>query len=304
MMRTMSSTWLTALFFGVVALVIAYRHYRQGKADTLLDDHARRRTSGEADRHLSAWRDAHRRLRDGDVEGLRELERIGQEKSRLRQDIVTSICAGLRGGVGLGVDEQWRRTLQDALVRHLRPGTEFWAGMSLQFESATLVDLDLRGCRIRAARFGRAELLGTSRFDAVTVTGDAEFDGARFGRLVSFDDALFARSASFRAARFTGNATFDGLRVTAETTFSHSRFSGRASFRGAEFADSAGFRRVRFGGRAYFTGTVFGKDAHFDHTWFRGRTDVNDALFADDASFDGTLFGRRVPPLPAEPGPA
>jgi uncharacterized protein YjbI with pentapeptide repeats len=299
----MSSTWLTALFFGVVALVIAVRHYRQGKADTLLDDHARRRTSGEADRHLSAWRDAHRRLRDGDVEGLRALEAIGQDKSRLRQDIVTSICAGLRGGVDHGVDAEWRHTLQDALVRHLRPGPDFWAGMSLQFDGATLVDLDLRGCRVRAAKFSRAEILGTSRFDAVTVTGDAEFDGARFGKLVSFDDALFARSASFRGTRFTGNATFDGMRVTAEATFSHSRFSGRAVFSRAEFADTAGFRRVRFGGRAYFTGTVFGKDATFDHTWFRGRTDVNAALFADEASFDGTLFGRRVPPLAAEPGP-
>ena len=301
MMRGMSSTWLTALFFGVVALVIAVRHYRQGKADTLLDDHARRRTNGEADRHLSAWREAHRKLRDGDVEGLRTLERIGQEKSRLRQDIVTSICAGLRGGVDLGVDEEWRHTLQDALVRHLRPGPEFWAGMSLVFESATLIDLDLRGCRVRAAKFARAELLGTTRFDAVTVTGDAEFDGARFGRLVRFDDALFARSASFRGTRFTGNATFDGMRVTAEATFSHSRFSGRAVFSRAEFTETAHFRRVRFGGRAYFTGTVFGKDAHFDHTWFRGRTDVTDALFGDDASFEGTLFGRRVPPVTVEP---
>ncbi|HEX6345339.1 pentapeptide repeat-containing protein [Umezawaea sp.] len=299
----MSSTWLTVLFFGVVALVIAVRHYRQGQADALLDDHARRRTSGEAEKHLSTWRDAHRRLRDGDVEGLRALEAIGQDRSRLRQDIVTSICAGLRGGVDHGVDAEWRLTLQDALVRHLRPGPDFWAGMSLRFDGATLVDLDLRGCRVRAARFARAELLGTSRFDAVTVTGDAEFDGARFGRLVRFDDALFARSASFRGTRFTGNASFDGMRVTAEATFSHSRFSGRAVFSRAEFADTAGFRRVRFGGRAYFTGTVFGKDAHFDHTWFRGRTDVTDALFADDASFDGTLFGRRVPPLPAEPGP-
>ncbi|PRY34820.1 pentapeptide repeat-containing protein [Umezawaea tangerina] len=293
----MSSTWLTALFFGVVALVIAVRHYRQGQADTLLDDHARRRTNGEADRHLSEWREAHRRLRDGDVEGLRTLERIGQEKSRLRQDIVTSICAGLRGGVDLGVDEEWRRTLQDALVRHLRPGTQFWAGMSLQFESATLVDFDVTGCRIRAAKFSRAEFLGTTRFDAVTVTGDAEFDEARFGRRVSFDDALFARSASFRGTKFTGNATFDAMRVTDEVTFSHSRFSGRATFPRAEFAEAAHFRRVRFGGRAYFTGTVFGKDAVFDGSWFRGRTDVNDALFADGASFEGTRFGRRVPPL-------
>jgi hypothetical protein len=291
----MPPTWLAALFVGVVALVIALRHYRQGQADTLLDDHARRRTSGEAERHLSEWREAHRRLRDGDVEGLRTLERIGQEKTRLRQDIVTSICAGLRGGLELGVDEEWRRTLQDALVRHLRPGTEFWAGMSLQFESATLVDFDVSGCRIRAAKFARAEFLGTTKFDAMTVTGDAEFDEARFGRRVSFDDALFAKSTSFRATRFTGNASFAGMRVTEEATFSHARISGRATFARAEFGDAAHFRRTRFGGRAYFTGTVFGKATTFDHTWFRGRTDVNDALFGDDASFEGTLFGRRVP---------
>jgi hypothetical protein len=291
----MPTTWLAALFVGVVALVIALRHYRQGQADTLLDDHARRRTSGEAERHLSEWREAHRRLRDGDVEGLRTLERIGQEKTRLRQDIVTSICAGLRGGLELGVDEEWRRTLQDALVRHLRPGSEFWAGMSLQFESATLVDFDVSGCRIRTAKFARAEFLGTTTFDAMTVTGDAAFDEARFGRRVSFDDALFARSTSFRATRFTGNASFDGMRVTEEATFSHARFSGRTTFARAEFGDVAHFRRTRFGGRAYFTGTVFGKATTFDHTWFRGRTDVNDALFGDDASFEGTLFGRRVP---------
>lgn len=291
----MPTTWLAAVFVGVVALVIALRHYRQGQADTLLDDHARRRTSGEAERHLSEWRDAHRKLRDGDVEGLRTLERIGQEKTRLRQDIVTSICAALRGGLELGVDEEWRRALQDALVRHLRPGTEFWAGMSLQFEWATLVDFDVSGCRIRSAKFTSAVFLGASRFDAMTVTGDADFDRARFGPRVSFDDALFAKSTSFRGTLFTGNASFDGVRVTEEATFSHARFSGRTTFARAEFADEAHFRRVRFGGRTYFTGTVFGKQATFDDTWFRGRTDVNDALFGDDASFTGTLFGRRVP---------
>jgi uncharacterized protein YjbI with pentapeptide repeats len=292
----MPPTWLSWLIAAAIVALIVFRHFRQRQADALLNDHARRRTSGEAEQPMSEWRAANRMLSAGDPEGLRRLEALGQETPKLRQSIVNQICVGLRGGVLLhGLDVPWRTTLQQALATHLRPGTGFWAGMNLTLVGAELVDLDLSGCRVRNADFTRSHFHGDSRFDSMTATGEALFEGVRFDRHASFDEALFAQQVSFRAAAFAGNASFKGIRVSQEATFSHARFSGRAVLSGAEFGDVAHFRRTRFGGRAYFTGAVFAKAAHFEHTWFRGRTDVGSALYADDAGFDGAVFGRRVP---------
>lgn len=293
----MPPTWLSAVFLGAVAAVIIFRHVRQRRADVLLDDHARRRTSGEADHHVSAWREAHRLLRAGDPEGLWRLEELGQDNPKLRQNIVHQLCVCLRGGLQVhGLDVPWRTTIQEALASHLRPGPKFWAGMDLVLVGSELVGLDLSGCRVRKADFARSRFHGDTRFDSMTATGELVFEEVGFDRHVSFDEALFAQQVSFRGASFSGNASFTGIRVSQEATFSHARFSGRATFSGAEFGDVAHFRRTRFGGRAYFTGTVFAKTAHFEHTWFRGHTDVGSALYGDEAGFDGALFGRRVPP--------
>jgi len=293
----MPPTWLTAAFLGAVAAVIIFRHYRQRQADALLDTHAQRRTSGEADHHLSQWREAQRMFSAGDIDGLRRLEEIAQDNPKQRQSVISQICVGLRGGTRLhGLDAAWRTTLQEALAGHLRPGPKFWAGMDLVLVGAELVDLDLSGCRVRKATFALSRFHGDSRFTAMTATGEVDFDEVGFHRHANFDDALFAQQVSFRGTSFSGNASFAGIRVSDEATFSHARFSGRATFTRAEFGGVAHFRRTRFGGRAYFTGAVFTKTAHFEHTWFSGRTDVGAALYGDDADFDGALFGRRVPP--------
>ncbi|GGP53868.1 pentapeptide repeat-containing protein [Saccharothrix coeruleofusca] len=294
MIGDMVPTWLQWVFVAVVIGVVVHRHHRTSRAETLLDEHARRRTAPAAPAPVSRWRQANRLLRAGERAGLDLLEEIGRQQPRRRQDVVDAWLAVLRGGVERGLDAPWRRLVQQRLRAHLRPGEDFWPGVELKAAGAILVDWDLSGCRVAAADFTGAVFLGDARFTAATVTGAARFDQARFLRHARFDEALFVGPVSFADAVFTGNAGFAGVRAAREAVLDGVRVSGRADLRRAEFTGPASVRGARFGGRALFGGAVFQHDAVFSGSWFRGRTDVGSALIGESARFDGVRFGRRV----------
>ncbi|WP_433274161.1 pentapeptide repeat-containing protein [Actinosynnema sp. CS-041913] len=286
-------TWVMWLAVALVVVAVVSRHLRRSRAETLLDEHARRRTGG-APTPVSVWREANRLFRAGEREGLLLLAAIGRELPRRRQDVVDTWLAALRGGVSRGLDSPWRTAVQRELVSHLRPGDDFWPGMDVPAAGAILVDVDLSGCRVGRVDFTGAVFVGDARFSAMTVTGEASFDGARFLRHAVFTDALFARSVSSLSAVFTGNLAFSGVQVAGEARLRAAKVSGRADLRRAEFGGPADFAEVFFGGRALFGEVVFHHDAVFSRAWFRGRTDVGSALIGEAAEFDGVRFGRRV----------
>ncbi|MBW4722113.1 pentapeptide repeat-containing protein [Saccharothrix obliqua] len=287
-------TWVMWLVVALVLALVVVRHHRRSQAETLLDEHARRRTGGDGPTPVSVWREANRRFRAGEHEGLLLLAEIGRAVPRRRQDVVDTWLAALRGGVARGLDAGWRVQVQRRLAAHLRPGDDFWPGMDVHAAGAILVDLDLSGCRVAKVDFTGAVFVGDARFAAMTVTGEAVFDGARFLRHAVFTDALFARSASFTLAVFTGNLAFAGVQVAQEARLRAAKVSGRADLRRAEFGGAADFADVFFGGRALFGDVVFHQDALFSRSWFRGWTDVGSALIGEAAGFDGVRFGRRV----------
>ncbi|WP_147455158.1 pentapeptide repeat-containing protein [Saccharothrix australiensis] len=287
-------TWVMWLVVALVVVAVAVRHHRRSRADTLLDEHARRRAGAAAPTPVSVWREANRLFRAGDREGLLLLAEIGRAVPRRRQDVLDTWLAALRGGVGRGLDAPWRTAVQRELVSHLRPGDDFWPGMDVRAVGAILVDFDLSGCRVGRVDFSGAVFVGDARFAAMTVTGEATFDGARFLRHAVFTDSLFARSVSFVLAVFTGNLAFSGVRVAGEAWLRSAKVSGRADLRRAEFGGPADLAEVFFGGRALFGEVVFHRDALFSRSWFRGWTDVGSALIGEAAEFDGVRFGRRV----------
>ncbi|GAA3838866.1 hypothetical protein GCM10022243_01640 [Saccharothrix violaceirubra] len=288
--------WVTVLVVCALLIVIWVRHRKRGHAEALLDEHARRRTTGgpAASTPVSRWREANRLFRAGDPEGLRRLEVIAAASPRHRQAVVATWLAALRGGVSRGLDPTWRTLVERTLVAHLRPGPGFWPGMALDADGAILVDLDLSGCRVGEVSFRGAVFVGDTRLTTMTVTGTADFTAARFLRHADFHDTLFARSATFAFAVFCGNVSLAGARVTGDAVLSDVKVSGRATLSGAEFSGAADLRRVFFGGRALFTDAVFGQDASFAGAWFRGRTDVGTAIIAADVDFTGARFGHRV----------
>ncbi|MBB5953464.1 hypothetical protein FHS29_000034 [Saccharothrix tamanrassetensis] len=287
-------TWVLWLAVALVVAAVVVRHHRRWRADTLLDEHARRRTGGEAVTPVSVWREANRLFRAGEREGLLLLAAIGRELPRRRQDVVDTWLAALRGGVSRGLDSPWRTAVQRELVSHLRPGEDFWPGMDVPAAGAILVDFDLSGCRVGRVDFTGAVFVGDARFAAMTVTGEAAFDGARFLRHAVFTDALFARSLSALSAVFTGNLACSGVQVAGEARLRAVKVSGRVDLRRAEFGGAADFADGFFGGRALFTDAVFHQDAVFSRSWFRGWTDVGSALIGGTAEFGDVRFGRRV----------
>ncbi|MBB4908551.1 pentapeptide repeat-containing protein [Actinophytocola algeriensis] len=153
--------------------------------------------------------------------GLYSLERLAQNNAEHRQTVVNVLCAYLRmpyqlPGVPPSDDEdqsrhdEHRERVQEREVRlaaqriladHVAPRDtgRFWDGTDLDLSGATLVDFDLRACRV-----------GTARFDGATFTGPARFDEATFTGSASFDRAAFTSGVGLAGVTFTGDATFDG----------------------------------------------------------------------------------------------
>lgn len=177
--------------------------------------------------------------------GLYALERLAQDNSdpsALRQTVVNVLCAYLRmpwASPGDAPPEEadesiqalYERRVQEREVRltaqrilrdHLRPGADhdqpvatFWGKVTLDLTGATLVDLDLAGCRLHHAGFAEA-----------LFTGDTSFEGAWFERDAQFEAASFSGEAKFAEAWFAGDAQFTGTRFAGDTGFERAAFAG------------------------------------------------------------------------------
>ena len=215
---------------------------------------------------------------------LYALERLGQDHPDHRQTTVNVLCAYLRmphdPGTG-GGERQVRLTAQGILAAHLRETAEsrYWAGASLDLTGATLVDLDLTGCRVQRADFTEAEF-----------HGDARFDGAAFAETARFDRAGFRGVARFSGARFTGQAWFYATEFHSLASFDEAVFADACRFEEAAFGDTARFDEVDFRGVARFDGAEFGGAARFHRSAFAGVAMFSRATFADSAWFDMAMF--------------
>jgi uncharacterized protein YjbI with pentapeptide repeats len=132
------------------------------------------------------------------AEDLRILDRLGDDRTDLRQRILVTLCAFLRVPVPFDLKAGNRTAGQESLLRlrqdaqrliaaRLRPGPAFWPDMNLWLCGATLVDLDFSGCQAGYVDFSGAQFHGTTRFD-----------GSRVDRMAFTDDGP------------TGHATFHG----------------------------------------------------------------------------------------------
>jgi uncharacterized protein YjbI with pentapeptide repeats len=112
--------------------------------------------------------------------------------------------------------------------------------ISLDLRDATLVEMDLSGCRMNSADFRHAQ------FHRTTVLNDT-----RFPEDASFQRAIFWGDAWFSNATFPGDAQFDGA-----------KFAGDTSFQRGDFKEVAFFNRARFQGKVQFNYASIG-DAFF-----------------------------------------
>jgi hypothetical protein len=197
--------------------------------------------------------------------GLYALERVAQDNPGQRQTIINVLCAYLRMPYTPPTDhapannafepeqaartqeQQVRLTAQRILATHLRagpdpdhPATTFWPDIDLDLTGATLIDFDLTYCKLRSARFGRAQFIGKAWFGAARFAGDAWFSRARFAGIAWFREARFAGSAGFVGAQFAGSTLFDGAQFDKDAGFSEARFAGATQFDNAVKFDMGG----------------------------------------------------------------
>ncbi|MEU6077187.1 pentapeptide repeat-containing protein [Micromonospora sp. NPDC047074] len=174
-----------------------------------------------------------RQLADPDADvrraGLRVLGELGDARPELRQRVVDTVCAYLRVplpfdvtgelAAGQAAEIQLRRAAQRLLTERLRPesatpdGPRHWPDANLSLCGATLLDLDLGGCRIGYADFTGAQFHGATRFDASTFTGAVFRLGGPEGRASFHGDVSFtgARLDRWRSARdVLGAVVFHG----------------------------------------------------------------------------------------------
>jgi len=196
--------------------------------------------------------------------GLYALSRLGQDNPNHRQTIVDVICAYLRmpyhppgtrtprrsgawagrpprpglpttgnptsAGTDPHEERQVRLTAQRLLAHHLNPdGPAFWPDMDIDLSGATLIDLDMSGCRLRRADFTHATFTGTARFNEATFTGTAQFNKATFKDDAWFYEATFKDDAQFDEATLTSTASFLGATFTGRGLFHGCRVVGLAS---------------------------------------------------------------------------
>lgn len=144
------------------------------------------------------------------LNGLYQLEHLGEDHPDHRQVVVDVLCAYLRMPFippdKLGsVDETWRsreelqvrRTAQRILTAHLRPvpvgarHRRFWRDIDVDLAGAVLVDFDMTSCHVRDCDFEGAEFHGNARFDRTVFHGECRFTDARFHGTSSFLDTRF-----------------------------------------------------------------------------------------------------------------
>jgi hypothetical protein len=196
------------------------------------------------------------------VGAIHTLEVLAQDSPMHRQAIVDVFCAILRGPAG--DDVPVRMAVQRTLAQHLYPnmGAAFWAGISVDLTGASLVDLDLSGCRIDGAfTLDHAVLTGQTKLRQLTIGGQFSLQAATFTEHVWFE-----RSACFGPVR-GGAAVFEG-----DAWFGEAMFAAPVRLPGA-----------RFNGHAWFGNCTF-----------RARLELGDALFRRSAGFRGAVLYQGV----------
>ncbi|MBC6447914.1 pentapeptide repeat-containing protein [Actinokineospora xionganensis] len=237
--------------------------------------------------------------------GLYALERLAQGNPEQRQTIASLLCAYLRmpfqlpGEPPIETDKdlvaahqaqvqerEVRVAAQRVLSHHLLPGPDqalptFWSGITLDLSGATLIDVDLIDCRVKAVRFAGATFEGAAQFRNLRVDGPASFAGAHFAADTGLELVRFSASADFSGTRFSGHAEFIG-----------STFAGSAGFDGVKFDGRGGFERVTFDGVVSFENAEFGAAARFHHAEFRAACRFGKAEIAGKTTFYGVRFAR------------
>jgi uncharacterized protein YjbI with pentapeptide repeats len=230
--------------------------------------------------------------------GLYALERLAQDHVEQRQTIVNVLCAYLRMPYTLpgtppgdnaddtvlavyrerAQEREVRLAAQRILAHHLHPGNDpdhpvdtFWPDMDLDLSSATLIDLNLTGCRTHTATFTRAQFTGITSFDKARFAGNAWFSEAQFTDTALFVEVQFAGEAAFDKARFAGNAWFSEAQFTDTAWLGEAQFTGQTSFSKARFARDAWFHDAQFASIAVFDGVQFGYNVSFGRVQFTGK---------------------------------
>lgn len=217
------------------------------------------------------------------LNGLYQLERLGQNYPKHRQTVASVICAYLRmpfselsstntvsenlllpswknleGQQGKLEEVQVRLTAQKILADHLTSGTKgvtsenFWENIDVDLTGATLVNFDFSRVVVRNGTFQFATFLGPARFRQTQFQGIANFNDARFLGQAWFNGASFERLAEF-------SAEFVKL-----TSFDRTDFKGEASFGFSVFREAVGFSGSFFRDATWFGDTEIGKIISFD----------------------------------------
>ncbi|MGW0519957.1 pentapeptide repeat-containing protein [Crossiella sp. NPDC003009] len=239
--------------------------------------------------------------------GMYALERLAQNTPSQRQTIVNVLCAYLRMPYSPPEEgseqEQWepreqerqvRLTAQRVLAAHLQPGEAFWPDIDLDLTAATLVDFTLTDCRVRTARFDRADFTGAASFTGTEFARDVTFSQAIFRDLAGFSGMVVGRTAGFGRATFSEDAVFGKVWFHGEARFGRAEFGGAARFSEARFGGEADFSSARFAGYAWFDVTKFVKVARFNRVEFGRDAQFNRASFGDVARFDGSTFAGKA----------
>jgi uncharacterized protein YjbI with pentapeptide repeats len=197
-----------------------------------------------------------------------------------------------------------RRTAQQILYRHLQwpagadePADMFWNAVTLDLRDATLVEVELRHCRIAFADFRNAVFYGHAWFDGATFTGHAnfgeatftgraEFVGATFTEDARFDRVTFSRGAGFERVTFARGARFVGATSAGGAWFDRATFTGHARFDRVTFTADAGFVGATFTGGARFDRATFAQGAGFERVTFAGDTRFDKATLTAGISFN------------------
>ncbi|MEU4769594.1 pentapeptide repeat-containing protein [Actinosynnema sp. NPDC023794] len=227
-------------------------------------------------------------------------------------------------------EREVRLTAQRIITEHLHPQYDaghpadtFWEHINLDLTGATLIALDLHGCRVGTAQFDGAKFErgagfigmtfeggamfagakfegdaafvgvmfeGIAVIDEVTFMGDAGFDGTTFKRVARFDEVTFGGLTGFNGATFEQNAVFGGATFGGFGGFDGATFQGNAGFDGATFEENAVFGGATFGGIGGFDGATFQGNAGFDEATFEGFGGFGGAKFMGAAGFGGAKF--------------
>ncbi|SFT09575.1 Pentapeptide repeat-containing protein [Saccharopolyspora flava] len=237
------------------------------------------------------------------LNGLYQLERLGQNHPEQRQTVVNVICAYLRmpfpdpptttpsnrpiepssensnDSTYLHEEIQVRLTAQTILSDHLKPGAgkkdgnRFWKNIELNLTGATLINFDISQSEIESCRFDYAHFYGATRFRQTKFRGPAGFSDTKFSGQAWFNGAEFYKLVEFSSSEFMGMASFDRAYFKGETGFGFSCFHGIAGFSEAYFQDSTWFGDAEFEGGVSLNGARRAADENIKNdVWPTGWT--------------------------------